>query len=76
MNTILKEFDKCKNDIEKWKWVKDNQHLNIIIICDNDSTFLIVEDTEDEYSNFDNWIGCSAGIFDLLESLSIRADGV
>ena len=76
---LQSEFNELKNDIEKWKWVKDNQDTGIIIYLDNDDTFGTLPDPEDKedvlYFQFSEYIGYH-GVQNLLEAYGIKADFV
>lgn len=78
-------FDNAENDEKRWELVRDNQHLNITVLCDNDSTHVShnaeIYDDEDEnfdewYGEFDSYIGWTDGVFELLHMLNIKADCV
>lgn len=78
---MVAEFKSLPNDVERWKWVVKNKDGGIVIVCDNDQTFLSFDhepDDDSDYitSEFDNYIGWSAGIFDLLKAVGIDAEGV
>lgn len=70
-----KEFNSLKNDIEKWKWVKNNQDCGIIIMLDNDDTFGIIPNQEGLLFQFDKYIGWDDGVFNLLEAMNIKCSG-
>ena len=40
---IHDEFMKLESDLEKWKWIKENQDKGTIIMLDNDDTFGVIE---------------------------------
>lgn len=72
-----KEFDDCKNDVDRWNWIKNNQGKGLVVMLDNDDTFIV--DTNDEDSrpmNFDHYLGWSIGVCSLLESIGIEAECV
>lgn len=76
---LQSEFDELKNDVEKWKWVKDNQDTGIIIYLDNDDTFGMLPDPQDKedmlYFQFSEYIGWH-GVENLLEAYGIKAECV
>lgn len=75
---LHKEFKKLKTDIKRWKWIIDNQDKDIIVQLDNDSTFAVfINDEDGEFVfHFDNYIGWSDGVFELLEAMKIKAESV
>lgn len=72
------EFNNLKNDVEKFKWVKNNQSTGIVLMLDNDDTYGIISDNNDEdyLFEFDGYIGWNDGIFSLLEAYGIKTEGV
>ena len=74
--TIHYRFLKLDNDIERWKFVRENHNKGITVCCDNDSTYIIVDGIDDEYANFRESIGNSAGVFSLLKAVGIKAECV
>lgn len=74
---LLGEFLNCAGDIERWKWVKENQDKNITVFCDNDLTYISIEsDNEEDSGDFDECIGWNDGVFSLLEACGIKAESV
>ena len=71
----IEEFNKISNDVDKFKWIIENQGFGLQLTLDNDDMFL--EDTHDEdaeLGRFESWIGTSPGILDLLKAVGIQAD--
>jgi len=79
---LYKEFESLETDVQKWKWIIDNQNKGITIYCDNDDTFACFdeEDEENEYNRiileFDHYIGWSYGVFNLLDAVGIKSECV
>ena len=84
---IISEFNALPDDIERYKFIK--RSLFLILILDNDGTWAILNGdvltpnlTEDEIeslpelNNFDDFLGCSRGIFSLLKAVGIEAESV
>lgn len=75
---LQKKFNKLK-EVEKWEFVLKYKK-EIRLLLDNDSTtfFFLQQENDNEiyYFNFDQYIGWSEGVFDLLEVLGIDAEGV
>lgn len=68
---ILKEFKNFPNDIERWKFVRDNR---IPVGIDSDHTFISTYNEKDrdfEIVSFDECIGWDEGIFHLLKAMGI-----
>lgn len=61
------------NDIERWRWIINNQDQGLIVQLDNDLTFIIREDDEDFIIYFDGYIGWVNGVEDLLTALKVKA---
>lgn len=74
---LLAEFDALKNDIDKWKWIKDHQETGIVINIDNDVIYGVLPGTDDMFIlEFDDYIGTIWGILNLLKAYGINAEGV
>ena len=68
-------FNKISSDVEKFKWLMENQDCGLCLTLDNDDMFLVDTNDEDaETGRFESWIGTSPGILDLLEAAGIQAD--
>ena len=76
MNNKFDEFKALKTDVERWQWLVENQDHNLAVLLDNDDTFLVDNDSEDNYARFDNFVGDSTGVLDLLKALGIKAERV
>ncbi len=74
-NKIKKEWN-MHSDKERWLFLLDSQHLGFIVQLDNDDTFVIHPDIEDEYLQFNEYIGWSDGIQVLLNAINIKAEPV
>lgn len=74
----LKEFGKLTSDIEKWKYLINSKNCGLIVMLDNDSTFVVDENNKynGEYVNFSHYIGWSDGVMELLSSLGINFETV
>lgn len=72
-----KEFNKLKNDVERWTWVKENSDI-VTVWLDNDDTYATFDDGDEDSDllNFDDYLGSGAGIEDLLSSIGIKSSGV
>jgi hypothetical protein len=75
---IIDEFNSLPNDVEKWRFVADNQDKDIIVHCDNDDTFITIEgwESDDNFAQFYGYVGWSDGVMKLLEYAGIRAESV
>jgi len=75
----IKETVKPPTDQERWQWVRDHQDEDIVVVCDNDDTF-VMGDYDDGSRGvlftFNEFIGYDAGIFNLLEAMGIKAESV
>lgn len=72
----LTKFKNLKNDTEKWEFLIKNK-TTLTVQLDNDDTFVIDKNSNnDEYGNFDDYLGWSQGIFKLLSALNIDHEGV
>jgi len=71
-----KEFQDLQNDVEKWKWIKENSDL-VTVWLDNDSTDATFDDGDDDTPIlfFNNFLGSGGGIEDLMSSISIKSSG-
>ena len=54
MSDLIKEFESIKGDKEKWKWLRKNQGVGLMVMCDNDDTMVVDEnaDEDDDYPDF------------------------
>ena len=70
-----KQFKKCKGDADRWKWIQSNQGKGLVVLLDNDETY--IDNTNDEDSEmmvFDSFIGRAPGITALLYAMDIDSD--
>ena len=70
---LIDEFNQLKTDVERWVWVKSHQHTGVVVSLDNDDTFIVIGDL---YATFDNYIGWSDGVQELLKAMGISAEPV
>jgi len=75
MCNLFEGFNNLKTDVEKWKWVIDNQHLGFTVMLDNDDTFLSHPENN-EIGEFDGYLGWSDGAISLLEALGVESESV
>lgn len=82
---LATEFNALPDDAARWRWVKDHQHLDIIVICDNDATYIVFPDDQTTANvggdpgpcieaEFDEFIGWADGVFSLLDAFGICAE--
>ena len=79
---VFDKFNSLKTDMEKWAWLMENQDKGILVKCDNDYTYIEVEGFDEEsdgwddtcFGDFDDYIGWSSGVFDLLKTVGIKAE--
>ncbi len=67
---------KTLTDEERWYFLRDAPSLGLIVQLDNDNTFVIHPDIEDEYLSFDEFVGWSEGVQTLLSVIDIKAEPV
>ena len=70
---LIDEFNQLKTDVERWVWVKSHQHTGVVVSLDNDDTFIVIGDLD---ATFDNYIGWSDGVQELLKAMGISAEPV
>ena len=73
---IKQKWNKLMNDLERWTFLRENQHLGLVVQLDNDNTFVTHKDIEDDYLEFDEYIGWADGVLFLLASVGIKAEPV
>ena len=73
---IENSWERIWDDKKRWDFLKENQHLGLLVNLDNDDTFVTHEDIEDGMLQFNEYIGWSDGILTLLESVGIEAEPV
>jgi len=74
---IYKKFNSFINDAARWRWLMLNQDKSIIVMCDNDSTYITIDCIDDDgYAEFDDHIGCTDGVLNLLDVMGIHASFV
>ncbi len=79
---IFAEFNSMLNDTAKWAWLMKNQDKNVIVKCDNDWTYIIIEGFDEDSEgwdddccgDFDEYTGWTDGVMCLLKSVGIRAE--
>lgn len=74
--SLLQEFNKLKTDKEKWKWLMTNQGKGLVVMLDNDDTFVVDENDEETTGRFNEYIGWSDGVQILLDVIGIQAECV
>lgn len=72
----MKEFDKFTTDAERWTWLLENQDKDLIVMLDNDDTFVVKDSGTEWVGRFDGYLGWSDGVISLLESMDIRCEKV
>jgi len=73
----IAEFQALSNDVDRWKWVINNQDTGVIVNLDNDETFITFKDeNEEDYETFCHYIGWSDGVTELLEAIGVRCEFV
>jgi hypothetical protein len=70
----INAFNSLPNDIEKWKYVIENQDDKTIVLLDNDNTLITNE--AGDIGRFSQYIGNSCGIGALLVAVGISAENV
>lgn len=75
---LKQEFDNLKNDQQRWSWIAANQHTGIVVYLDNDDTYGVIEDSDEEEYIFQlkEFVGSSDGIQTLLATFGINAQYV
>lgn len=63
-------------DKERWEFLSKRNEPDLIVMLDNDDTFVVAEGIEDEYLCFDKYIGCTDGIKELLKAMKITHEEV
>ena len=66
------ELPEFNSDAERWRWVAENQHLDITVVCDNDGTWVETSDGTCLLSFWD-YTGNHDGMFHLFDLAGIRA---
>lgn len=65
-------FNKCKDDVEKFRLVRDNQHMGITLYIDNDYTYAMFDNCDSPVMEFTEYTGNSGGVENLLILLGIK----
>jgi hypothetical protein len=78
---LYDEFNDLDSDVKRWNFIaRHTKDRGIVVRCDNDDTYAIMpgdEGEEDDYLlQIQQYVGNSYGIYDLLESKGIKAEGV
>lgn len=78
MEELFDQFEKLKTDKQRWDWIQQNQDKGITVNLDNDDTYATFDADEDgDYvMQIQEYIGCSDGIFSLLEAMGIKCEYV
>lgn len=66
-------------DRQRWEWVIANQALGIVVMLDNDQTFVVTPDEDGEWGDsldFDDYLGWSDGVIAVLELLGVKSESV
>ena len=75
MHHLFKQFNELKTDADRWQWVIDNQDKGVLVNLDNGDTYITIDGTPG-HADFEHYLGWSEGVFDLLDAIGIRAEGV
>jgi hypothetical protein len=71
------KFENLPSDVERWRWIIENQDKGITVYPDNDMTFACFDNDPDRIMlEFTHFIGWDEGVFDLLEAVGIKAEKV
>lgn len=85
MSSLIKEFDSLRSDKQRWEWLIIHQDQGLQLQLDNDRTIIVDTtinpddlewDDESYWSSFDNYIGWSEGVFNLLHAIGIDCESV
>jgi hypothetical protein len=71
-----KQLMECKNDFERWTWLKNNQELGFVVMLDNDDTFIVHPDDSTFIEDFDGYLGWSDGAKAALDAFGIKWEEV
>jgi hypothetical protein len=71
---IFETFNNFKTDMERWSWLMNNQDKGIVVKCDNDNTYIVVDGDDDDSASFRSYIGWDDGVFELLKAVGIKAE--
>jgi hypothetical protein len=65
------------SDEDKLRYMMENQDkVDMVLMLDNDDTFITFPDYEDKFVSLDEYIGNAYGVFTLLNLLGIKHDSV
>ena len=71
------EFDRLDNDVDRWKLViAQGEDSGVMVMLDNDDTYVVVIDDEDWSGNFSGYIGWNEGAVALLEAIGVQSEPV
>jgi len=73
MNNLIEEFKAFKDDKQRWEWLINHKDQGVSLELDNDITMVICDESG-EYACFDDYIGYSAGVFDLMAAIGINCE--
>lgn len=62
-------------DKDRWRWVLQNQDKGFTVMLDNDDTFIQSEDG-DTVLTFNEYLGWSEGVVNLLQVIGVRCECV
>lgn len=73
----IEELRALKSDAKKWKWLQKHQGEGLLVLLDNDDTFVVdINNDNADSVHFDDYIGNSPGVTVLLGLLGIKNEGV
>ena len=74
---LMKKFKTLKTDKERWELLITNKESGLVVMLDNDDTFIVDNnDADADPITFDWYIGKAPGIPELLEAIGIESEGV
>lgn len=77
---LINDFFRLDGDKLRWKWVIDHQRDGVIVMLDNDQTFIRIGDIMNDdncfHADFSESIGNMPGTSYLLEAIGIKGECV
>ncbi len=65
-------------DEQRWKRLPEVQLSNksIVVMLDNDITYIVDTQDDDFYLEFDEYVGCKDGVIPMLKAFNIKSEPV
>lgn len=75
---LINRLNGMDSDSDRWEFIRENSDLFVVKLDNDDTCVYCIDDDRDEPATgqFNWYVGSSDGVFELLSSIGINAEGV